>query len=61
MIELTLLNGKTILVGVAHIQAAITGATGDGAMVVLGGGLSYDVRENPAKIKELLEAHNAGL
>lgn len=55
MIQLTLLNGKTILVGVNHIQALITGATGDGSLVVLGGSLSYDVRESPAQIAEMIE------
>lgn len=60
MIELTLLNGKTILVGANHIQALITGATGDGALVVLGGTLTYDVRESPAQITEKMRAHAAG-
>lgn len=60
MIQLTLLNGKTIMVGADHIQALITGATGDGALVVLGGTLTYDVRESPAQISELMEARKAG-
>ena len=60
MIELTLLNGKTIMVGANHIQALITGATGDGALVVLGGTLTYDVRESPAQITEKMRAYAAG-
>ena len=59
MIKLTLLNGKTILVGAKHIQAAITGATGDGALIVLGGSLTYDVRENPDTIAQMLEDYDA--
>ena len=55
MIPLTLLNGKTIMVGRDHIQALITGATGDGALVVLGGTLTYDVRESPAEIAALMD------
>lgn len=55
MISLTLLNGKTIMVGPEHIQALITGATGDGALVVLGGTLTYDVRESPAQINDLIQ------
>jgi hypothetical protein len=50
MIKLTLENGKTIMVGVANLQAVITGATGTGALLVLGGGILYDVRESPAEI-----------
>lgn len=60
MIELTLLNSKTILVGANHIQALITGATGDGALVVLGGTLTYDVRESPAEIQAKMAAVGAG-
>ena len=56
MIKLTLLNGKTIMVGAKHIQALITGATGDGALVVLGGTLTYDVRESPDEISNLMQA-----
>ena len=50
MIKLTLENGKTIMVGVANLQAVITGATGTGALLVLGGGILYDVRESPPEI-----------
>lgn len=57
MINLTLENGKTIMVGVTSLQAAITGATGTGAVVVLGGGVMYDVREGPAEIAALLEEY----
>lgn len=59
MIKLTLLNGKIFLVGANHIQAAITGATGDGSMIVLGGSLTYDVRESPERISELLAEFEA--
>ncbi|MEM7439617.1 MAG: hypothetical protein AAF393_08460 [Pseudomonadota bacterium] len=60
MIKLTLLNGKTIMVGAKHVQALITGATGDGALVVLGGTLTYDVREGPDQIAEMMkQAENA--
>jgi uncharacterized protein YlzI (FlbEa/FlbD family) len=57
MIKLTLLNGKMFLVGANHIQACITGATGDGALIVLGGSLTYDVRESPEQISDLLEEY----
>jgi uncharacterized protein YlzI (FlbEa/FlbD family) len=57
MIKLTLLNGKIFLVGANHIQAAITGATGDGSLIVLGGSLTYDVRESPELIADLLEQY----
>ncbi len=55
MIKLTLENGKTIMVGVKSLQAVITGATGSGALIVLGGGVMYDVRESPATIAEMFE------
>ncbi|MEM6617772.1 MAG: flagellar FlbD family protein [Pseudomonadota bacterium] len=61
MIELTLLNGKTIMVGANHIQALITGATGDGALVVLGGTLTYDVRESPAQIADKMRQAGAAV
>jgi hypothetical protein len=57
MIQLTLENGKTIMVGVANLQAVITGATGTGALLVLGGGILYDVRESPAEIAEKCDAY----
>ncbi|WP_069301563.1 hypothetical protein [Neptunicoccus sediminis] len=59
MINLTLENGKTIMVGVTSLQAAITGATGSGALIVLGGGITYDVRESPAEIAALLDEYKA--
>ena len=57
MIKLTLENGKTIMVGVANLQAVITGATGTGALLVLGGGILYDVRESPADIAVLCDEY----
>lgn len=57
MIKLTLENGKTIMVGVANLQAVITGATGTGALLVLGGGILYDVRESPADIAVMCDAY----
>ncbi|MBR9864964.1 MAG: hypothetical protein GYB24_16115 [Rhodobacteraceae bacterium] len=57
MIHLTLENGKTIMVGVTSLQAAITGATGSGALIVLGGGITYDVRESPAEIAALMDEY----
>ena len=59
MIKLTLLNGKMFMVGVNHLQAVITGATGDGAMIVLGGSLTYDVRESPQTISDMIDEYNA--
>ncbi len=55
MIKLTLENGKTIMVGVANLQAVITGATGAGSLLVLGGGILYDVREGPEEIGKMCD------
>lgn len=59
MIKLTLENGKTIMVGVNTLQAVITGATGSGALLVLGGGILYDVRESPETIAQMCEDYTA--
>lgn len=57
MIKLTLENGKTIMIGVPNLQAVITGATGAGALLVLGGGILYDVRESPEAIAKMCEEY----
>ncbi len=55
MIKLTLENGKTIMIGVPNLQAVITGATGAGSLLVLGGGILYDVRESPDDIAKMCD------
>ncbi len=60
MIKLTLENGKTIMIGVPNLQAVITGATGAtgaGSLLVLGGGILYDVRESPDAIAKMCEEY----
>ncbi|MCO4826502.1 MAG: hypothetical protein KC451_16780 [Amylibacter sp.] len=57
MIKLTLENDKTIMIGVPNLQAVITGATGAGALLVLGGGILYDVRESPDAIAKMCDEY----
>ncbi len=59
MISLNLMNGKEMLVGVNHIQAVITGGSGDGSQIILGGSLTYEVRQNLQEIKDLIAALDA--
>jgi len=56
MIDLNLMNGKAIMVGVRHIQAVITGGSGDGSQLVLGGTLTYEVRQSLEEIKTMIAA-----
>lgn len=59
MINLNLMNGKAIMVGVRHIQAVITGGSGDGSQLVLGGTLTYEVRQSLQEIKDQIAALDA--
>ena len=59
MISLNLMNGKAMLVGVNHIQAVITGGSGDGSQIILGGTLTYEVRQSLQEIKDLIAALDA--
>ncbi len=59
LLELSLANGKRILVGVDHIQAILTSGVGVGSLVVLGGGLSYELAQTPQEIADLMDAHYA--
>jgi len=58
MLHLTLANGKPITVGAAHIQAMIGSGSGDGTTVILGGGVSYEVRQLPDVINAMIDALN---
>lgn len=59
MIDLNLMNGKAIMVNVDRIQAVITGGSGDGSQLVLGGTLTYEVRQSIDEIKGMIAALNA--
>ena len=59
MIDLNLMNGKAMMVNVNHIQAVITGGSGDGSQLILGGTLTYEVRQNIKEIKGMMAALNA--
>lgn len=56
MLELNMMNGKAMLINTRHIQALITGGSGDGTQVILGGTLTYEVRQNLKEIKAMMEA-----
>jgi len=56
MLELNMMNGKSMMVNPRHIQALITGGSGDGTQVILGGTLTYEVRQNLKEIKEMMVA-----
>lgn len=58
MIELNLMNGKEMMVNVRHIQALITGGSGDGSQIILGGTLTYEVRQSLSEIKDMMNALN---
>ncbi len=59
MLELSLSNGKRILVGINHIQAILTSGVGTGSLLVLGGGLSYEIAQSPEEIEKLMKEHEA--
>jgi len=50
------MNGKAIMVGAKHIQAVITGGSGDGSQIILGGTLTYEVRQSLQEIKDQMAA-----
>ena len=59
MLRLKLANGKLFLVGVAHIQAILSSGVGAGSVVILAGGVTYEVAQAPDEISELIDAYYA--
>lgn len=55
MLELTLTNGKSILIGGEHIVALISGGAGAGSTAVLSNGMTYEVRELPHDIQAMMK------
>ncbi len=59
MIDLNLMNGKAMMVNINHIQAVITGGSGDGSQIILGGTLTYEVQQSIKDIKGMMAALDA--
>ena len=59
MLELTLSNGKQILISGEHIVALVSGGTA-GASVVLSTSMTYEVTESPRDVEAMIDAKRAG-